>query len=132
MSFLVDLTSERIAAALGENLKSLSLGVIPPDLLAHGPGERFLIQARAHDAGGHRAALAGIEPAVRAPTQAVDHRVRVLEPKTGKNNFRITVRDVVVILVGIKKKIRRVQYPNATAPFGYCSSDVKTFNERLV
>ena len=129
-AFVIELHAERVAAAFREHLVTLRLRVIAPDVLAlriHG-----VRLAGAADVSCHRAALRGVEPAVRSPAQAVHDRMRVFETEAFEMHHRISVRHVVVILVGIEQQVRRIQYPDSAAPFHARRRDVQPIDERLV
>src|SRR5215471_3033371 len=81
-SLLIYFAAERVATAFGKHLETTRLWMIPPNLLAHGVRDWLLIQPGAHHIGRHSAALAPIKPAVRSPSQAIDHRMCVLQTKT--------------------------------------------------
>src|SRR4030095_14064860 len=62
------------------------------------------------------AALDPIEPTIGSPAEIVRDSVSIFETKTGKADLGIAVRDVVVIAIGIKQQIGRVQHKDAAAP----------------
>ena len=127
----IDLDTERVAAALGEDLVPPRLGVVSPDQLAHrvnGLG----VDSRPLDVARCCASLAGVQPAVRTPSQAVGHRVRVLETESFEQNDRVRVGDVVVVLVGIEQQVGRVEHEDATASAGEGTGDVQPVDKRLV
>src|SRR5262249_49236672 len=74
----IDFDAERIAAALGEDLKDLLLGMVTPDVLADHLDGRIL-EAGPSDVRAHGAAVGAVEPAVHAPAQAVRGRVAILQ-----------------------------------------------------
>src|SRR4051794_1883288 len=98
--------------------------MISPDLLAHCASNGLLIEARAKNFCSNRAALAGIEPAIRSPAQTVHNGMRVFQAKAGEQDFRRTVGDVIVVAVRIKEEIGRIKNIDATAPFHSGSGDV--------
>ena len=103
----IELHAEGVAAALREHLIAACLRVVPPDVLAHGKN-LILVKTGSGHLGCHRAALRRVEPAVRSPAQAVDHRVRVLQPKPSQVHNRIAVGNVIPVFVSIKKQVRRI------------------------
>ncbi len=111
----VDLDAEGIAAPLGEDLVASRLGVVSPDELAHRV-DRLVARPRPLHPPADRAPLRGVEPAVGAPAEAVDDRVRVLQPEPFEVNLGIAVGHVVVVLVGIEQQVGRVEDPDAPAP----------------
>ena len=127
----IELHAEGVAAALREHLISTCLRVIPPDVLAHGKN-LILIETGPGHLGRHRAALRRVEPAVRPPAQAIDHRVRVLQPESGQVHNRIAVRNVVSVFVRIKKQIRRIQHPDPATAVSQRGRDVKAVDEGFV
>ena len=70
----IDFDTKRVASALGKNLVPPRLGVVPPDQLPHRV-DGFQVDPRSLDVSGGCAALAGVEPAIGSPAQAVGDRV---------------------------------------------------------
>ena len=127
----IELHAEGVAAALREHLIAACLRVVPPDVLAHGKN-LILVKTGSGHLGCHRAALRRVEPAVRPPAQAVDHRVRVLQPEPGQVHNRVAVRNVVPVFVRIKKKVRRIQHPDPAAAVSQRGRNVQPVDEGLV
>ena len=110
----VDLDAERVAAPFGEDLVAARLGVIAPDELAHRVDGLFAgIEARPSHVAGDRRPLGRVKPAVGAPAQAVDDRVRVFQAEPLEMNFGVAVGHVVVVAIGIEEQIGRVEHPDA-------------------
>ena len=109
------------------------LGMIAPDQLAHRV-HRLLagVQARAGHMAGDRRSLSRVEPAVGAPLQAVDHRVRVFQPEALEVDLGVAVGHVVVVAVGIEEQIGRVEHPDAPAPARDRGGDVQAVDKGLV
>ena len=68
----VELHPKRVAAALGEDLVAARPGMVTPNVLPH-RWNLFFIETGPTHFRGNRAALRGVEPAVRPPAQAVHH-----------------------------------------------------------
>ena len=113
----VKLHAKRIATALGKHLVAACPGMVAPDVLPHGKN-LVLIETGPPHLGRHRAALRSVKPAVRPPSQAVHHRMRVLKPETGEVHHRSAIRDVVPVFVRIKKQVRWVEHPYTATPVG--------------
>src|SRR2546423_840292 len=128
-TFGIDLAAKSIAPAFGKNFEPPGLGMVAPDLLPHGFRDRFVVEPGAKNVGSDGAALAGIEPAVGTPMQTVDDRVSVLEAETGKQDFRVAIRNVVVVAIGVKQKIRRIENEDAAAAADGSSHNVQAFDE---
>ena len=52
-----------------------------------------------------RAALAAVEPAVRAPGERVGHRVGVLHAEAAQQHLRVAVRDIVAVAVRVEEQV---------------------------
>src|SRR5262249_53906581 len=132
----VEFQAEGIAAALGEDLVTATLGVVAPDKLTHRvngtPGADTTGLAGTLDLSGDGAALASVEPAVGAPAQAVDDRVRIFEPEAFQQHLGIAVGHVVVVAVRIEKQVRRVQYIHAAPAAGTRGPDAQPIDEGLL
>src|SRR5438270_12194541 len=128
-TFGIQLAAEGVAAALGKDFEAFGFGMVAPDLLAHGLGDGLFVEAWTQNARGDRAALTGVEPAIRAPTQAVHDRMRVFEAESGKEDLGITVRNIVVVAIGIEEQVGRVENKHAAATAHRGGDDVQAFNE---
>ena len=105
----INLATEGIAAALGENLEHRGLWMIPPEVL---PFEAHLLGHRAAHVARRRTPRCSVEPAIRSKLQRARHRVRVFESESAQAHLGIAVRHVVVVRIGIKQQIRRIHHPN--------------------
>ena len=89
---------KRITTSLGKDFEDALFRMISPNLLTHRLDHRGISAWTFH----HRcycAALASIEPAVRTKPDAVDDRMRIFKPESFKQNFRITVRDIILVSI---------------------------------
>src|SRR4051794_26629908 len=77
LAALVEVQAPGVAGPLGDVFEGGGRGVIPPDAAVD--GRAFLLgRAGLADVGGLGDAVAAVEPAVRAPRQAIDHVVPAL------------------------------------------------------
>ena len=120
----VEFKAERVAAALGEDFEDFCAGVVAPDILSPHALTLNLI--------GRRAAVGPVDPAVGAPVQAARERVRVLQSEAREMHLGITVGDVVVVFVGIKKQVGRVEDPRAAVAGQHARREVKAGEKRFV
>ncbi len=127
----VDLQAEGVAAALGEDFVAARLRVIAPDELAHRV-DRRLLAAVVLDVAGDGAALAGVQPAVRPPLQAVGAGVGVFQAEAFQQDLRRAVGHVVVVLVRVEEEVRRIEHPQAAAALDAGGGDVQPLDEGLV
>ena len=95
----IEVESPGVAAPFAEQLEALGRRMVAPDAL---------LKADAANVGRHGAALRAIEPAVGAPLQRVDHRVRVFHAEAGEQHLGIAVGHVVAIAIGIEQQVRRL------------------------
>ena len=70
----IDFHPEGVSATLGKDLVLSCFGMVSPDQLAHRVC-RFLVDSWSRDVTGRRASLAGVQPSIGTPSQAVGHRV---------------------------------------------------------
>ena len=129
-SVVVDLDAECIPAPFGENFVAPGGGMITPDQLAERVNRRLV--PRPFDVAGDRAPLRGIQPAVGAPPQIAGDRVRVLHAESFEMHDRIAVRHVVVVFVGIKKQVRRLQDPQSIFVESKRRRQAQAFDKRAV
>ena len=130
----VELETEGVAAALGENLVGARVRVITPHhaaLEVHaGRGRR--IEAGPRDATRRRAALSAVQPAVGSPDETVRRRVRVLEAEAREPDFGRAVGNVVPIAVRVEQQVRRVHHPHTAATADRGVGHVETVEKHLV
>src|SRR4051812_38445545 len=88
----------------------MSNRVVTPDTRAQFSAFGFR-RARLADVREIEHTLVSVQPTVWTPKKTVHALVRVLVPKSIQQNLRRTVRNVVVILVGNKKQLRRGAAP---------------------
>src|SRR5262249_36464269 len=112
---LVDLDTKGVAAPLAKDFETALFRMIAPDMLADHVGDGCLV-AGALDVGGNGAAVGAVDPAVRAPAQAVGHRVGVLQPEACEMDDRVARRLVGIVLGRIKEEIRGIEDPDAAPP----------------
>ena len=113
----IEFHAESIAAAFGENFVAELRRMIAPDVLSLGIEDAVgVATARRDDADvrGDGAALRGVEPAIRPPTQAVHDGVRVFQTEASEMHNGIGIGDVVVVRVGIEEEVGRIQHPHAS------------------
>ena len=98
----VDFDAERVAAAFGEDFVNPPPRMVPPYQLPHRMDGR-LLRAWAFHIAADRAALASVQPAIRAPTQTIGDRMGIFEPKPFEMHFRIAIGLIVAVAVGIEQ-----------------------------
>lgn len=118
----VEVVPPGIAAPFAEQLELLGLRMVAPNALLKGD---------AADVGRDRASVGSVEPAIGAPLQRIGKRVRVFHAEPAKQNFRIAVGQVVLVLVGIEEQVRRLHDEHAPVPQGQAGRQVQTGNEIL-
>src|SRR5262245_20286802 len=105
--------------------------MIAPDELAHRM-YGLLVESGALDMARDGASLCRVEPAVRAPTEAVGDRVRVFQAKALEMHDRVAIGNIVVIGVGIKQEVRRIEDPHSAASPRAGCGDIEPLDKRLV
>src|SRR5947209_5507771 len=58
--------------------------------------------------------------------------MRVFKAEAGEENLGITIRHIIIVAIGIKQQIRRVQHKDSAAAFHGCSGYIQAFEESLV
>ena len=109
----VPIQAPRVGGAGGDDFENLPRGMKAPDRAIHGDA---LVRRRAGFADPRRGldAVASVEPAVRAPAEAVHEVVpHGAGVETVEQHDRFAVRDVVAVFVREKKELRRGQHPHA-------------------
>ena len=109
------LQTERIPAAFSEKLERSCRRVIAPDDLSFKIKSAAVIEARSDYFRADARTLGSIKPAVRAPTKRVRGGVRIFQSETGEMNCGVAIRNIIVILVGPKNEIGRIEHPNSAA-----------------
>ena len=81
-----------------------------------------------------RAALAAVEPAVRAPGQRVGNRMGVFHPEAAETDDGITVRNVILVAVGVEQQVRNVEHEHTPVTKGQTSRQIQAADKivRLV
>ena len=122
VAVLVEIEAPGVAAAFREQLELARERMIPPDAL---------LKLNAANVRRHRAALRAVEPAVRAPGQRVRHRMSVLQTKPAQQHFGIAIGNIVMIAVGVKQQVRRLNDEHAAVAYRHAGSEVQTGDEVL-
>src|SRR6185503_12454331 len=122
--FAVEFHTKRISASFGEQFKLARRWMIAPDGLAE--------KTNAFDGGGAGAALRSVEPAIGSPRQAVGHRMGIFQAEAREVHFRLNVRNVVAVPIGIKQKVRWIEHPDPAAPWQRAGGNVQSGHEILV
>ena len=105
----VKVQSPAIASPFAEKLELTGLRMIPPDTL---------LKFNPANVGGHGTSLTAVEPTIRSPGQGIGNAVRVFHAKASEQDFRVTIRYVISILVGVKQQIGDIQHEHATMSEG--------------
>src|SRR5262245_30117878 len=90
-----------------------------------------LLKLDASNAGGDRAALTTIKPAVRSQCERIGDGVRVFHTEAGEQDFGVTVRNIVVIAVGIEKQVRRLEHEHAAMAERESAGEIQASDEVL-
>ena len=111
----VELEAEGIARAFAEDVVFPGLRMVAPDHAAFEMDRGGVrgIETRADHAGGRRAAMHAVEPAVRTQDDAVADRVRVLKTEAGEMHHRGAVGNVIAVGIGVEQQVRRIHHPDA-------------------
>ena len=131
ISLCVELQTERVAAAFGENLECLSCRMIAPDHAAlEIDGRR--VESRTGNAASHGAALPAVEPAIRPPHESVCDAVRVFQTEACEPHFGWPVGNVVGVFIRVKHEIRRVHHPDSAVAVHCGVGHVQAFEHVFV
>ena len=120
----VEIDAERVPAAFAEHLEFLRARMISP----HGLAEKL----DALNLRGTGAAMCAVDPAVRAPTQAVGTGMSVFQTEPREVYLGIAIRNVVAVFVRIKQQVRRHQYPCAAATGDHAAGHVQAVEKGFV
>ena len=120
----VEIDAERVPAAFAEHLEFLGARMISP----HGLAEKL----DALNLRGTGAAMCAVDPAVRAPTQAVGTGMSVFQTEPREVYLGIAIRNVVAVFVRIKQQVRRHQYPCAAATGDHAAGHVQAVEKGFV
>ena len=92
----VKVEAPRIATPFAEQFEFVRNRVISPD---------SLLKFNSTDIRGDGAPLTSVKPAIGTPCQRIGDAMRILHPESGQQNFRITIRNVVSIKIGIEQQV---------------------------
>src|SRR6266568_1184273 len=118
----VERQSVNVASAFGEKLQFMGDRVIPPDAL---------LKLESANLGCCGAAVQSVEPAVGAPSEMVRHRLGVLHAKPAQQHLGIAVGNIIAVLVGIEKQIRRLHHEHAAKPELNAGDEIEIADEVL-
>src|SRR5438445_3157522 len=99
IAVFVEIESPRVSAAFREQFELTRDGMITPDAL---------LKFGSANARRYCAALRAVKPAVRPPRQRIRDCMSVLQTESADQHLGIAVGNVVMIAVGIKKQIGRL------------------------
>src|SRR6185503_19065456 len=114
-AFIVEIQTPGIATAFAKQLEPMCDGMITPNTL---------LKFNAADFCRDRAALATIEPAIGSPGKRIGDRVGEFHGEPREQYFRIGIRHVVAVAVGIKQEVRDLQNENTSMTEGETASQV--------
>src|SRR5688500_5956924 len=105
--------------------------MVTPNQLSHRMNRLFLGSIPANVTG-YGTSLGCVQPAIWSPAETIRDRVRVFDTETFKMNDGISIRNVVMVFVGIEQKVGRIEYPQPIAiEFDRCRQ-TQSFDERLM
>jgi len=76
--------------------------------------------------------MRAVNPAVRAPAQAVRARMSVLQSEAGEMHRGVAIGNIITILIWIKKQVRRHQHPYSTTTRDDAAGHIQSVEECLV
>ncbi len=127
---VVEVESPGIGQALGKNFEFLGLRMKAPDSTVN-EFTVFLCGARLPDLGPSEHPMASVHPTVRAPNEAIEGFVTVMDAPTVEQDLVRTIRDVVPIGIGNENKLwwhADVDPPHA---YGDAGAEGKVFGKSL-
>src|SRR5262249_53533767 len=116
----VEVEPPGIAASLGKQLELPRDRMIAPNSLLKGD---------AANVGCDGAALGAIEPTVGPPLERVCEGVGIVHAQAGRLHFRMPIRNVVAVAVGVEQKVGRLGDKNAAVAKGHAGRQVQSGDE---
>ncbi len=104
-------------------------GVVAPQALAL---PFHVLGHLAADIARGRAAVCAVEPAIRAKTQAVGHRMRVLQAEATQVHLGIAIGHVVPVRIRVEEQVRWIHHPDAAIPRQGGGGDVQALDHGLL